>query len=55
MSCTRIDRRVDEMVEIGLIDETRRLLAAGYDTPAVDDGPRLSRNDGLPERRTGFG
>jgi len=27
----RIDRRVDEMVELGLVEETRRLLAAGYD------------------------
>ncbi len=27
----RIDRRVDEMIELGLIDETHRLLAAGYD------------------------
>jgi tRNA dimethylallyltransferase len=27
----RIDRRVEEMVAAGLVDETRRLLAAGYD------------------------
>lgn len=29
----RIDRRVDQMVEGGLVEETRRLLAAGYGPP----------------------
>lgn len=29
----RIDRRVDQMVEEGLVEETRRLLAAGYGPP----------------------
>ncbi len=29
----RIDRRVDEMIGLGLVDETRKLLAAGYDAP----------------------
>jgi tRNA dimethylallyltransferase len=39
----RIDRRVEEMVAQGLVEETRRLLAAGYD-------PRLPAMTGLGYR-----
>jgi tRNA dimethylallyltransferase len=42
----RIDRRVEEMVEQGLVEETRRLLEAGYD-------PRLPALSSLGYREIG--
>jgi len=33
--CARIDRRVDAMVEAGLVDEVRRLVEEGYDERAT--------------------
>ena len=42
----RIDRRVEEMVEQGLVEETRRLLGAGYD-------PRLPALSSLGYREIG--
>lgn len=48
---SRIDRRVDEMLENGLVDEVERLKAMGCTRDLVSHaGPGLQRDPGLPFR-----